>query len=296
MTAPLVQQISDALPHLSRAEQRVARHVLAHPEQVVDSTLAAVAAASEVSEPTVIRFCASMGLSGFQDFRRRMTQFLALGVPATHSAIESDDSVTTVTGKIFDHTISSLGHTRQTIDAAAIEEALGAILAASSLHFYGMGASSTIAFDAAQKAPLFNKPCNALADGHQQFIEAASAQPDELFFLISYTGRTPELLRVAEEVAANGARSVAITGSEPSPLAETANIVIRTPTLENTDLYTPTISRIAGLVVIDILATSAAMHGGPDRLDRLTEMKAKLAGLRSAGAAQAGEDAVREDG
>jgi hypothetical protein len=53
-----------------------------------------------------------------------------------------------VTGKIFDHTISSLGHTRQTIDPVAVERAIVAIREARSLHFYGMGASSTIAFDA----------------------------------------------------------------------------------------------------------------------------------------------------
>ena len=49
--------------------------------------LAELARNAQVSEPTVLRFCATIGCSGFSDFKMRMVQSLALGAPATHSVL-----------------------------------------------------------------------------------------------------------------------------------------------------------------------------------------------------------------
>ncbi|WP_053382718.1 MurR/RpiR family transcriptional regulator [Leucobacter celer] len=281
MSTSLLQLISDRAPALSRSERRVAEYVLGHRDEVTQMTLAALADAAGVSEPTIIRFCASMGFSGFQSFRLEMARFLALGVPATHSAIEESDALPTIITKIFDHTISSLDHTRRSFDPESIARAIDLIGAAKRLHFFGFGASSIIAEDAQQKAALFGKPCSALADPHQQFMAAATADEGDLFVLISHTGRTVPLSTLADEAHANGARVIAITGSSTGPIAEASDVVIVTATLEDTDVYTPTISRIAALVVIDILATSTAMKGGDVDLARLRGMKQKLAAFRS---------------
>lgn len=282
VSTTLLQLIADRSPSLSKSERRVADYVVEHREEVTHSTLAALAAAIGVSEPTVIRFCASMGFSGFQNFRLEMARFLALGVPATHSAIEQSDSLETMVTKVFDHTIASLDHTRRSFDAQAIATAVELIRAAKRLHFYGFGASSIIAEDAGQKSPLFGKPCSALADPHQQFIETATSDADDLFILISHTGRTAPLTAIAAEAHANGASVVAITGAASTPLARAADVAIVTETLEDTDLYTPTISRIAALVVIDILATVSAMQDDSIDLARLRNMKQKLTAFRSA--------------
>ena len=50
---------------------------------------------------------------------------------------------------------------------------------------------------------------------------------------------------------------------------------------EDTDLHTPTVSRLAGLVLIDVLATSVAMALGADHLHNLSTMKEALAQFRS---------------
>ncbi|MBK0418375.1 MurR/RpiR family transcriptional regulator [Leucobacter sp. CSA1] len=285
----LLQYISDRSASLSRSERRVADYVVEHREEVVQSTLAALASAIGVSEPTVIRFCSTLGFSGFQDFRLQMTRFLALGVPATHSAIEESDSSQTIVSKIFDHTISSFDHTRRSFEADQAVAAVDLIEAAQRLHFFGFGASSIIAKDAQQKAPLFGRPCTAESDPHQQFIEAATSDGDDLFILISHTGRTLPLPQIAEEVHANGGKVVAITANRSSPLARAADVVLVTESLEDTDMYTPTISRLAGLVVVDILATVTAMRSDSVDLARLRGMKQKLAGFRATLDPHAGE-------
>ncbi|MFM2087052.1 MAG: hypothetical protein RLZZ237_1921, partial [Pseudomonadota bacterium] len=51
--------------------------------------------------------------------------------------------------------------------------------------------------------------------------------------------------------------------------------------LDNTDLYTPTISRLSALVVIDILSVSVALRRGDGHARDISEMKKQLADIRS---------------
>jgi hypothetical protein len=89
---PILERISGLLPSLRRSERKVADAVLSSPGRIMHSTMAQLAALADVSEPTVMRFCNAVGTDGFQSFRIELAQSLALGLPATHSAISMTDS------------------------------------------------------------------------------------------------------------------------------------------------------------------------------------------------------------
>lgn len=279
----LLERITRQLPSLRRSEQRVAAIVLDNPVGAVQFTMAGLAEAAEVSEPTVMRFCASVGCEGFQDFRIQLAQTLALGLPVTHSSISPDDSSADLSEKIFDHTISSLDRARRTLDAAAVDEAIALILGASDILFVGFGASGIIAQDAQQKFPLFGVPCQAPEDFHQQFIAATMSGPRSLTVAISNTGHTEQTMIVAEAARKAGASVISITG-RPSPLSDIATVPLIARTFEDTDVYTPSTSRLAGLVVIDILATGVALRRSPEHTDAIRRMKSELASMRHRGA------------
>jgi RpiR family carbohydrate utilization transcriptional regulator len=277
--APLLERLNDVSSSLRKSERKVAELVADNPSFVMNSTMASVAEAAGVSEPTVMRFCTSLGFGGFQQFKMALAQALALGIPATLSTIERNDSLEELATKIFDHTISSLDRARRYQDPTQIERAVHAILACDSLLFAGLGASGIIALDAEQKFPLFGVPCSAPVDAHQQFIAASMAGPGTVVVAISNTGRTSSVLQVAETARANGATVIAMSG-DATPLLEHCDIPLVVRTIEDTDIYTPTVSRLAGLVVIDILATAVALRRGTNHMDRLTTMKEGLASFR----------------
>lgn len=275
----LLERITRQLPSLRRSEQRVAAIVLDNPVGAVQFTMAGLAEAAEVSEPTVMRFCASVGCEGFQDFRIQLAQTLALGLPVTHSSITPEDSSADLSEKIFDHTISSLDRARRTLDAAAVEEAIALILGASDILFVGFGASGIIAQDAQQKFPLFGVPCQAPEDFHQQFIAATMSGPKSVTVAISNTGHTEQTMIVAEAARKAGASVISITG-RTSPLSDLATVPLIARTFEDTDVYTPSTSRLAGLVVIDILATGVALRRSPEHTAAVRRMKSELAAMR----------------
>ena len=272
----LLDAVSKSFGRLRESEQKVARVVVAAPDWVIHATVADVARRSGVSEPTVMRFCTALGFSGFRSFQLLLAQGLALGVPATQSVITPADSVAQIVSKIFAYSVTSLDHARRVLRLEAIEAAVSALSSAHEILFLGLGTSGVVAQDAQQRFFLFDVPCSAPVDAHLQFMAASLAGPDTRVIAISHTGRTLGILDSVKAARANGAKIIAITGCE-NRLSELADIAIIVETLENTDFYTPTISRLAHLVIIDILATAVVVRRGPDKIEKLRRMKAQLA-------------------
>jgi DNA-binding MurR/RpiR family transcriptional regulator len=277
---PLLELLANRRSSLRRSELKVADLVADNPRLVVDSTMAGVAATAKVSEPTVMRFATNLGFEGFQQFRMALAEALALGLPATLSTIDARDDAKTISGKIFDHTISSLDRARRYLDPQQIEQAVNWLLECSSVLLIGHGASAVMAMDAAQKSALFGVPCVAPEDPHQQFMAVAMSSPGTLVVAISNTGETRSVIDIVGLAKERGRRIIAIMGAGDTPLGRMADVPVVVRTFENTDIYTPAVSRLAGLVVIDILATAVAMRRGQAHADDLTRMKEGLAAFR----------------
>ena len=276
---PLMEMLTDSHVRLRPSERKVAVVVLQDTARAMRLSIAALAAAAGVSEPTVMRFCARLGFDGFQSFKFALAEALAVGIPVTHSAIQLDDSVQAMAVKIFDHTLSSLDRSRRSLDTTAVAAAVELLLTASNVLFVGLGASGIIAQDALQQAVLFGVPCAAPVDLHQQFMAASMCRPGSVLVAISNTGRSKSILDIAAQGKERGATVIGISGG-PSPLIDLANVGLVLRTFEDTDIYTPTVSRLAGLVLIDVLATAVAVRRGPEHLERLGEMKVALSSFR----------------
>lgn len=277
---PLLDRLREAMPTLRKSEQKVAKVVMAAPENILGYTMAAVADAAGVSEPTVMRFALRLGYDGFQAFKLDLAQVLAVGVPVTYSGIDSGDSVELMAQKMFDHAISSLDRARKTYDPVALGEAVDHLAAATAVTFIGFGASSIIAQDAEQKSGLFGVPCSAPLDAHQQIMAASMCEPGAVFFVISHTGNTATVLEVAELARRHGATIIGLTGDQ-TPLVPYCDVALIAKTYEDTEMSTPMVSRLACLVVIDILANAVAAKHGAQHLDRVRSMKRDLARFRA---------------
>jgi RpiR family carbohydrate utilization transcriptional regulator len=120
----LLETISRHLPNLKRSQAKVAAFVLANPADVTNMRLSDIAARTEVSEPSVIRFCTSIGCSGYQDMKIALARSLAYARSTSHSEISKNDDVSSVIDKIIDFNLSSLNWVRSKLDQNQIIEAV----------------------------------------------------------------------------------------------------------------------------------------------------------------------------
>ncbi|WP_375573320.1 MurR/RpiR family transcriptional regulator [Ahrensia marina] len=276
----LLEVITRGLPNLRKSERRVAETLLADPSSVLSITLAELARRSDVSEPTVIRFALAIGCEGFRDLRVKLARSLAFARTTSHSAISKTDDLSALIGKVFDFNLSNLNWVRARLDQQTIQQAVDALRQANRIEFFGYGASGVVALDAQQKFPLFGVPCGAPLDGHQMIMTAAMLQPGDVAVAISNTGETEQVRQATRLARERGATTIGITGTQ-SPLLEDCDIGVLVETLENTDLYTPTVSRLSAMVVIDILSTAVSLARDESDQTRFAEMKAVLARTRA---------------
>lgn len=265
----ILDKLSDPNYRLSKSARKIAEVVLEDSDLAINSSIASLALAAGVSEPTVNRFCRTLDCKGFPDFKVKLAQELA-HQKNSHSSkmtrsVNADDSMKLVAEKIFESTHASLTASQAVYVEQTAERAVDLLAHARSILFYGAGASGSVALDAQHKFLRFDTPAVAHIDHMNQRITAAGLSHQDVAVCISYTGRTLSMIEVAEIAQNAGATIIGITNPD-SPLADVCDLVLAVDPTENTELYTPMTSRIDHLVMIDILATGFALKRGPQLL------------------------------
>lgn len=271
----MLDVIEQRLPDLSRAEQHVARWVLEHPQQAAHSKLASVSAACGTSEPTVIRFCRHIGLSGFREFTIRMTEALSRPAVYVHRSVSQDDTAVDAVSKVMDASIRALIDVRALATSMPFEQAVATMSAARQLLFIGLGASGRVADDACHKFFRLGIPCAAITDTPTGLQSAAVATESDVLIVVSRSGESAALLRIAELAQNRGATVIAIT-DPASRLADASTLLFACDTHEDPGIYTPMSSRLAHLTLLDALQVSLALALGDAAVENLKRSKNAL--------------------
>jgi glucokinase len=257
--SPILAQIRRGLEHLSPAERRVADHVLAQPRTVLNEPIAEIAKAAQVSQPTVIRFCRSLGCEGLSDFKLRLASGLTGTVPVTHAQVTHEDSIAELGAKVLGNTASAILRERDQLNRETINRAITLLDGARRIELHAVGQYGVVAQDAQFKFLRFGISSVAYTEPRLQRLAAQVLEPGDVLVVISSSGRVPELLDVVELARARGASVIALTASQ-SPLARKADAALIVDHEEDEDTQLPMVSRILHLLVIDILAVGVAMR------------------------------------
>ncbi|HRE20482.1 MAG TPA: SIS domain-containing protein [Rhabdaerophilum sp.] len=283
--ASLLARVEIASRSLSPSEASVAAAILAAPSETVGMSIAALAQRVGVSEPSVARFCKSLGFSGFREFKIALAYAIARGVPFVHGDVAGEDGVGDVLSKVVSRAIASLAVLRDNTDAKALERAIAAIAGARRLEFYGQGNSGIVAQDAQHKFFRLGIPTAAYSDPHVHSMAAALLGKGDVVLVFSAGGRTLDILHSAAIAQNAGATVIALTVGG-SPLAKQCDIVVATDLFEDQDLYSPMTSRLSHLALIDVLAVGVAIRLGPGIARTLEKAKAAVLEKRTGSARQ----------
>ena len=259
----------------SKSEKKVAEAILANPQTAIHSSIATLANLSDVSEPTVNRFCRRLDTKGFPDFKLHLAQSLANGTPYVNRNVDENDGPEEYTNKIFESTMAALDIAKQSADINTINRVVDLLTQARKISFFGLGSSASVAHDALNKFFRFNVPVVYFEDIVMQRMSTMNSGDGDVIVLISHTGRTKSLVEIAQIARANDATVIGITAKD-SPLGRECSYVLSLDVPEDTDMYMPMASRIAQLTLIDILATGFTLRRGNKFRENLKRVKESL--------------------
>ena len=257
----ILGQIQRVRANLSPAERRVADLVLAQPRSTLNDPIAAIAKAAQVSQPTVIRFCRSLGCEGLSDFKLRLASGLTGTVPVMHTQVTGEDSMLELGVKVLGNTAGSILQLRDHLNRDTIDRAIDLLTAARRVDFHAVGHYGVVADDAQFKFLRLGVPSAAYTEARLQRLAAGVLGPGDVAVVISHSGRIDDLLAVTDLAHDRGASVIAITSGH-SPLARRADVALIVDHVEDVATHVPMVSRILHLLVIDILAVGLAVRRG----------------------------------
>jgi RpiR family carbohydrate utilization transcriptional regulator len=279
----MLDRLRELQPQLPPAEARVAEVLLQQPQAFMRTPVAEIARRAGTSQPTVLRFCRTMGASGLQDFKLKLAAALQLGGGGgVHPAVAGDDPLPVLAHKVVEASVLALNSVGTSLDLGVVGSVVDRLATAKRADFVGIGQSALVAQDAKLKFFRFGLVCEAHADPSQQAMSASTLQAGDLLVVISASGRSPELFDAIALARAGGAAVVSI-GAPGSPVDALADHVLHALPVDDPDTHLPMLGRLQHLLIVDLLAVALAQRLGEPGRERLARFKQVLAQRRRRG-------------
>ena len=264
---------------LSPAELQVLRAVRMDFEATTRMTIAELAAAAEVSQPTVTRFCRSIGCASFADFKINLATTLTVAAAYLQPGRQFDDDAGQLAQAIMTRAVNAMRDSLNALDTDAVARAIASIAKARRVDIYGQGGgSASLAEDAKLRLFRIGLAVCAYVDGHQQRMSAATLSQGDVVLAISNSGRSKAVAEALQIAQSFGATTIALT-RPGTPVAEGADILIPIVVAEDENVLLPTPSRYAHMVVVDTIATGVAAERGGAAREALRRVRYTVASI-----------------
>ena len=263
---------------MGKSEKKVAEWLLSHAGEVMPYSITELAELSESSEATIVRFSKRLGFSGYQELK------LSLAQEHDHRVvlptITPHDSCFEILEKVCNDAYLSLERTKRLLVSDTMTAAAERIAAARRCVLIGLGSSASVAQDAANK--FLRAGCNSYAygDTHMQTIAISRLSEGDVVIGISQSGSSKDVVEGLRLARSRGVTTIAVTGTERSPIIRQSDIVLLTDTEEVRHGTLALNSHISRLMVLDALCYYIAYRNGERVTGSLSENEPTLESKR----------------
>lgn len=282
-SSTLLFKIENNMDQFSPAEKKVAQYIIENAEIVPNLTTKEVSSHAGSSEASVVRFCKTIGIGSFKAFKLALVRELTIADYNINdfSVMNTEDGPFDLFNKVTYVNKAAIEASVTAIDKKELEKAADAILRAKKLIFYGVGGSAAPAMDGAYKFTRLGFTAMMLSDFHMMLPLVTNLEKGDVFFAISTSGRTKDVLEMAQYANKQGATVIAITKlDQSSPLYKESHIRLCMPDVEQDHRIASIASRMTQLNMIDALYVITFNRIGSLVLDKFTETREEAGRLR----------------
>ncbi|MCI8556642.1 MAG: MurR/RpiR family transcriptional regulator [Lachnospiraceae bacterium] len=244
--------------NLSAAENQVREYILKYPKKVLEYTVYDLAKESFTSPATVVRLCKKIDIRGFTHLKVLLAEeikyFQDIKLNLLDSTtIEKSDTPHAIIEKITNISIKTIEETRVLVNEKQFVEVAKLLEKAVIIDFYGVGASHIVAMDGLFKFMRIGKNVITYQFYDRQYVQAVNSDATHVGIIISYSGETKEMIKIAGILQKNGTPVVAVTSSGENSLNRIADYNLFVTAKETVFRSGAMASRTAQLYIIDIL-------------------------------------------
>lgn len=246
---------------LSKAEKLAADYLLNNLDHIFRYPLAILAENSGTSQGAWIRLCKAMGFDGIKSLKNALFKEMkdsAASPSVDYQFIDIQDhrNLSSIAKNICASSILAIEDTLTLFQEEVLKEAVKKIKNARRIALFGIHASSLVAMDFYQKLLRIGYPAVYSEDFHVSITIAATLTEKDTAIFFSYSGDTEEVLRLCSIAKQRGVNTIAITRPAGNRLIELADLSLFVSSPQTDKRSGAMSSRLAQLVVSDILFTA----------------------------------------
>ena len=255
-TTNLMTEITGKYSQMTKAEKKVADFVLSSTQTALNSTITDLSRLCDVGETSVFRFCRTLELKGYQDFKLSLALSAASPEAArqkeTINVIDTDNCRDTAANVLYAYH-SALEQTFQTLNFKAIPKVVNTLLTARTINLFGFGGSGTSASEFRNKLIKILPNVIYNTDAHMQLTQAALLGEGDMAVIFSNSGITKDCIEIAKICHSSKVYVVFITQFLKSPAAQYASSLLLCGANEGPLEGGSIAAKTAQLFLIDIL-------------------------------------------
>lgn len=269
-----IESIVDEMP---QAERKIANVILNTPEEIVHMTASQLGEVSETSASTVIRLCKRLGIPSFTQLKVLISREVSKEQPTGYSDITANEPLEDIMDKLLGNAFRSMQDTVSLISEKTMHKAVKAIKKAKVIYVFGIGASNLVAQNVAHKWSRVGKTCISLSDPHQLIAAMTSLKEEVVFFGISNSGETPEVVRLLEIAKENGCTTIGLSRFGKNSISNKADISLQHVRANEEELRSAATSSLhAQFITIDILFFSYSAQNHEDVMERIRHSREEI--------------------
>ena len=259
MSLNILALIGEKIPKMSKSHKLIGRYVIEHTDKAVNMTATVLGEEIGVSESTVVRFANELGFRGYPELQKALRNLIKTKMTSVQRIDISDSTIgSDVVKDVMSNDIENLKTSVEQLDRLQFDKASEMISNAESVYIVGVRSSSMLANFLYYYLDLImdNVHLVMTTGTGEIFEQIRRIGENDVIIGISfprYSARTKECLQIAKK---SGARIVAVTDSEVSPIAEIADSVLYV----KSDMASFVDSLVGPLSVINALIVSVGRN------------------------------------
>jgi len=267
----IVSKIKERLGHFSRAEEQVARFILANLDYAANAPINDLADKAQVSHASITRISRTLGCKNVRDLKQKLAQSLVIGERFNNDDLVDKKDISHVYQSIHDILTLNAG----LIESDKVQNASESISAAKHSLIFGVGGgSSMMALECQNRFFRLGLPSNAHSDPMMMRMTAATVDKNDVVLCLSLSGVSPDVYQAAVIAKEYGAIIIAICPT--GELSDLADIHLPMKTQESDYIFKPSASRYVMMAAVDILASELAMKNQRKSREKLRRLKVQL--------------------
>ena len=227
--AEVYQRVAEKLPNMSKAQEKIAKYILSHPNSTPFLTVEKLAKLSGVSIATVTRFVIFLGYSGYPEFLKDTQQSMQQQVNNSERiklGVEKNFSKDKSIYEIFEEDVNNIKTTVESLNVFEIKKCVNLLLNAKRIYIVAKRSSAALA--------VFLKYYLDLMFNNVIIVENIEQMPkqinkdcgEDVIIGISFDKYSRSTVEIFSHLKRKGATTIAITDNMLSPLVPYADVTL----------------------------------------------------------------------